>query len=138
MEEEGPSEARNNLQSSYGLRRPKGRRRPPNIRHLRDRPAKKRNRLQWYRGTSTTRNGRHKKQTVLGVSRFLIIKKRTPSDFAEVLNKERMASGPFFMDQKHIGFVIAHPHRRMELANSRAENHANISRTKQGLEWCKC
>ena len=36
-----------------------------------------------------------------------MIQKRTPSVFAEVLNKERMASGPFLMDQKQIGFVIA-------------------------------
>ena len=28
------------------------------------------------------------------------------------------------------------PPRRMELANSRAENHPNISRKNQGLEWC--
>ena len=40
---------------------------------------------------------------------FLIIKKRTPSVFAEVLNKEGMASGPFLMDQNKIGSVIAHP-----------------------------
>ena len=32
-----------------------------------------------YRGTSITRNVLHKKQSVFGVSRFLIIKKRTPS-----------------------------------------------------------
>jgi len=32
-----------------------------------------------YRGTSTKRNVLHKKQSVFGVSRFLIIKKRTPS-----------------------------------------------------------
>jgi len=55
-----------------------------------------------YRGTSITRNVRHKKQSVFGVSRFLIIKKRTPSVLgtflmnkkwtpsvsAEVLNKD--------------------------------------------------
>ena len=65
--------------------------------------------MQRYRGTSTIRNVRHKKHTVLGVSRFLIIKKRTPSVsvtflmikkrtpsvFAEVLHKDRMASVPF-------------------------------------------
>jgi hypothetical protein len=57
-----------------------------------------------------------------------MIKKRTPSVFAEVLNKDRMASVPFFMDQNKIGLVIAHPPRRMELANSQAPNHPNISR----------
>ena len=39
-----------------------------------------------YRGTSTIRNVLHKKQSVFGVSRFLIIKKRTPSvlgDFSD-------------------------------------------------------
>jgi len=39
-----------------------------------------------YRGTSTIRNVLHKDQSVLGVSRFLIIKKRTPSvlgDFSD-------------------------------------------------------
>ena len=55
-----------------------------------------------YRGTSITRNVRHKKQSVFWVSRFLIIKKRTPSVLgtflmnkkwtpsvsAEVLNKD--------------------------------------------------
>ena len=42
--------------------------------------------VQGYRGTSIIRNGRHKKQSVFGVSRFLIIKKRTPSvlgDFSD-------------------------------------------------------
>ena len=40
------------------------------------------------RGTSTTRNGRHKKQTVWGVSRFLKIKKRTPSVLGDFLNNQ--------------------------------------------------
>jgi len=33
-----------------------------------------------YRGTSAIRNVLHKKQSVLGVSRLLIIKKRTPGE----------------------------------------------------------
>ena len=47
-----------------------------------------------YRGTST-RNVLHKKQSVVGVSRFLIIKKRTPSvlgDFSDFREKSQKFS----------------------------------------------
>ena len=36
-----------------------------------------------------------------------MIKKRTQGVFAEVLNKDRMASVPFLMDHKKIGFGAA-------------------------------